>query len=363
MTRTAAVLALAFAIGALFGAVSQRSRFCTMGAIADLVVMGDATRLRMWLFAMAVAILGAYGLEAAGLADLGKSFYRGPRLPWLSHLLGGAAFGFGMVLASGCGARTLVRIGAGNLKSLVVFGVVAVSAAMTLRGLLALPRVHWLDPVAVAFPGGQDLPALLIGLGLPAAVAAPLVSFVLAGALAAYALAGREFRSPEPLLGGLGVGLAVVAAWWASASFGYLPEDPETLQEAFLATHSGRPESLSFVAPLAHTLDLLTLWSDKSLHMSFGVAACAGVVVGAAALALGEGSFRWEGFAGPADVARHLVGGLLMGFGGVTALGCTIGQGVSGVSTLALGSFLTLAAIVAGALAALHLQLRRSAEA
>ena len=353
MTQTAAVLALAFAAGGLFGAVSQKTRFCTMGALADVVLLGDRLRLRMWLMAIGIAILGAWGLQTGGGADLGKSIYRGATLPWLSHLVGGAAFGIGMVLASGCGARTLVRIGAGNLKSLVVFLVVGLGAAMTLRGLLAVGRVAWLDPLTLRFEGGQDLASIVAGLGLAPEVALAVVSLTLGGGLAAYALADAQFRQRDPMLGGVGIGLAVLLAWWASAHFGYLPEDPETLQEAFLTTQSGRPEALSFVAPFAHTLDLLTLWSDTSRKLSFGVAACAGVVAGAAVMALAEGSFRWEGFAGPADTARHLLGALLMGFGGVTALGCTIGQGISGVSTLALGSFLTLGAIVAGAVGAL----------
>ena len=194
MSQSTAVLILAFAAGGLFGALSQKTRFCTMGALADLVLMGDRLRLRMWLMAIAVAILGTWGLQAGGWADLGKSLYRGATLPWLSHLIGGAAFGVGMVLASGCGARTLVRIGAGNLKSLVVFLVVGLGAAMTLRGVLAVGRVAWLDPPTLRFEGGQDLASLVAGLGLAPGVALAVVSLTLGGWLAAYALADARME-------------------------------------------------------------------------------------------------------------------------------------------------------------------------
>ncbi len=158
---TALVLALAFAIGVLFGAIGQRTRFCTMGAISDMAVMGDPARMRMWLVAGGVAIVGFNGLAAFGLVRAADSIYAAPRLLWLSALVGGAMFGFGMVLASGCTSKNLIRAGAGNLKSVVVLLVVAFAGFATLKGASALVRVEWLDSVHVELPGGQDLPHLL----------------------------------------------------------------------------------------------------------------------------------------------------------------------------------------------------------
>ena len=158
------------------------------------------------------------------------------------------------------------------------------------------------------------------------------------------------------LLGGAIVGLAVVAGWYVTGHLGHIAEHPDTLEEVFLATNSGRAESLSFVAPQAFTLELLLLWSDANRQMSFGIASALGVIAGAAAMALATRSFRIESFRDPADLVRHIAGGLLMGFGGVTALGCTLGQGVSGLSTLALGAALTTAAIIAGASPTMKLQ-------
>ncbi len=355
-TLSNTVLWLAFAVAFVFGAIGQKTHFCTMGAVSDIVNMGDWSRMRMWLLAIGVAILGSAALHAAGLIDLGKSIYRTPHFTWLSYLVGGATFGIGMVLASGCGAKTLIRIGAGNLKSLVVFLVLGLVAYMTMRGVFGVFRVNVLEKVAITFPGGQDIPALLTAAGLEAKTAFGLAVLAIGGGLTAFCLLNRDFWTLDNLLGGLGTGLAVVAAWYISGHIGYLAEHPETLEEAFLATNSGRMEGLTFVAPQAYTLELLMLWSDTSRTMTFAIATVLGVIAGSATWAGLTGNFRWEGFASVEDTASHLLGAALMGFGGVVAMGCTVGQGISGFSTLALGSIVTFLAIVAGAVVTLKFQ-------
>ncbi|MFZ2971794.1 MAG: YeeE/YedE family protein [Ferribacterium limneticum] len=350
------VLWLAFAVSFVFGAIGQKTHFCTMGAVSDIVNMGDWSRMRMWLLAIGVAILGAGALHAAGLIDLGKSIYRTPNFTWLSYIVGGATFGIGMVFASGCGSKTLIRIGAGNLKSLVVFLVLGLVAYMTMRGVFGVFRVNVLEKAAITFPGGQDIPALLTAAGLEAKTAFWLAVLAIGGGLTGFCLLNRDFWTLDNLLGGLGTGLAVVAAWYISGHIGYLAEHPDTLEEAFLATNSGRMESLTFVAPQAYTLELLMLWSDTSRTVTFAIATVMGVIAGSGAWALLTGNFRWEGFASVEDTASHLLGAALMGFGGVVAMGCTVGQGISGFSTLALGSIVTFLAIVAGAAATLKFQ-------
>ena len=175
----------------------------------------------------------------------------------------------------------------------------------------------------------------------------------------AWALARREGRSFDNLLAGFGVGLIVTGVWWVSGCLGYVSEHPNTLQEAFVATNSKRMESLSFVAPVAFTLDWLMFFSDKSKELTIGIVSVCGVVAGSAAWSVATRSFRWEGFRDAQDTGNHLVGAVLMGVGGVTALGCTVGQGLSGLSTLSLTSFVAVAAIIAGAVAALHFQIWR----
>lgn len=351
------VLLYGFAVGVAFGAVAQRTHFCTMGAIADVMHLGDWSRMRMWVLAMAVAIIGFNAMVAAGWVRASASSYAGTTLPWLSLAIGGGLFGIGMVLASGCGAKTLVRVGGGNLKSLTVFVVLGVSAFMTLKGVTALWRVATTDAVVLQLPVGQDLPSLLAhAAGSQVQLVAGWLGAAIGAVLLTWVLWRREGRSPDVLGGGLAIGLLVVLGWWLSGRHGHLLEHPQTLEETFLATSSQRMESLSFVAPVGYLIDWLMYASDSSRRLGLGTAIALGVVAGSAAVALGTGSFRWEGFRGVEDTASHLAGAVLMGVGGVTALGCTIGQGVSGVSTLSLGSTIAVAGIVAGAVAALKWQ-------
>jgi uncharacterized membrane protein YedE/YeeE len=347
-----------FAIAFAVGVAMSRSNFCTMGAVSDIVNMGDWTRMRMWLAAIGTAILGTQLLAWSGTIDTAKSLYTVPRLIWLSHVVGGLLFGFGMVLASGCGTKTLLRAGAGNLKSLIVFVTLGLFAYMTLRGVFGVLRVGTVDRVAVEIAGGQDLPRLLAG--GDAALRRTLhlaLGLAVGGALLAFAFASREFRADRRnAIGALVVGAGVVGVWVVSGRLGFVEEDPRTLEELFAGTNSGRMESLSYVAPTAFALELLMFWSDQSKYVSLGIASVLGLVAGSAADALVSRTFRWEGLHGTEDTANHLVGGALMGVGGVTALGCTIGQGVTGLSTLALGSIIAFAAIVAGGVAGLRYQ-------
>ena len=354
------VLWASFALAVAFGAIAQRTHFCTMGAVADIVNMGDWTRMRMWLMAMGVAMIGFNVMVALGWVQAGQSVYAGPRLVWLSNALGGLLFGFGMVLASGCGSKTLVRIGGGSLKSVVVFFLMAVAAYATLRGITAVARVATVDTVSLTLASGQDLPSVVAKMtGASRGSLALLLSGSIGGVFIAFAMAKPEGRSADALLAGLGLGAVIVAVWWVSGRLGHLAEHPVTLEDVFLATNTQRMESLTFVAPMAYTVDWLILFSDKSKVLTIGIVTTLGVVVGSALMALLNRSFRWEGFGGSEDTANHIVGALLMGVGGVTAMGCTIGQGLSGVSTLAIGSFIALAGIIGGAVLALRYQVWR----
>lgn len=354
------VLWASFLLSALFGAIAQRTHFCTMGAISDVMNIGDWTRLRQWVLAIGVAMMGFAGLVALGLVDPTKTLYSSSRFIWLSAAVGGALFGFGMVLASGCGSKTLVRIGGGSLKSLVVFLVMGVAAFATLKGITAVVRVGTVDRVAVDIAAGTALPVwLAAATGMALKQAWLVLGGLLGGALVVWALLGRDFRKFDNLLAGLGIGGVVVAMWWVSGHLGYVAEHPETLQEAFVATNSGRAEALSFVSPVAYTVDWFMFFSDKSKVLTLGIVSVFGVVLGSAVAAIAGRSFRWEGFGSTEDVGNHLAGGALMGVGGVTAMGCTVGQGLSGISTLGITSFVAVAFIVLGAVAAFKYQIWR----
>lgn len=354
---TSTVLVSAFALAILFGAIAQRTRFCTMGAIADVVTIGDWTRMRMWVLAIATAIAGFNVMVGLGWVEARDSIYGGTQLLWVSSIVGGLTFGFGMVLASGCGSKNLVRLGGGNLKSLVVIVVLGVSAFATLKGITAVLRVRTVDRFFVEPPGGQDLPSLLAGLvGAAPGSMALILGVAISTGLLLWVVYRPEGRTADVLLGGIGIGAIVVAVWWISGRLGHLAEHPILLEEAFLATNSRRMESLSFAAPVGFALDWVLFFSDTSKVLTVGIVSVFGAVVGSAAVSLATRDFHWEGFANTEDVANHLVGAFLMGFGGVTALGCTIGQGLSGLSTLSLGSAIAFASIVGGAVAALRYQ-------
>ncbi|MEO8508879.1 MAG: YeeE/YedE family protein [Betaproteobacteria bacterium] len=357
------VAGLAFALAFVFGAVANRVNFCTMGAVTDIVNFGDWRRMRMWVLAIAIAIAGSGILSVFGVIDLSKSIYTGSRVAWLSGIVGGFLFGFGMTLASGCGSKTLIRAGAGNLKSWIVLFMLGIAAYMSLRGLFAVWRTAGLDPWRIDFgalgAATSDLPTLLGLVGLSAA-AKLWVPVVVVLALLVYVFKDRDFRAtPELIIGGVVIGLVIVGGWYVSGHIGYLAEDPATLEEKFVATNSNRLESYSFTAPVAYTLELLMLWSDQSRIVTFGIAGVLGMIAGSAAYALASRTFRWEGFGSVEDVANHMVGGVLMGFGGVAALGCTIGQGLTGISTLAFGSILAFASIIAGCVVAVRYQIWR----
>ena len=355
MTVEREIAWLAFGLGGIFGYVGNKTHFCTMGAVSDVVNMGDWGRMRAWLLAIAVAIIGTNVLVYTGGLNIAKTIYTSSSVNWLAGIVGGLTFGIGMTLAGGCGQRTLVRAGGGNLKSIVVFLFLGYSALVTLHGIFGWLRVDYLQAPAVTLQLNtiQTLPKILhlaskeAALGLALGIAALILVFV---------FASRDFRSSrDNVLAGLVVGLIVVAGWYITSKIGY-GIDPDTLETTYRGTNSHLAESMSFIAPIGYTMDLWSYWTDSSTIVTFGVAAVFGVVAGSFLYALTHKGFRWESFNTPQDMLRHIAGGVLMGFGGVTGLGCTIGQGITGVSTLSVMSFLVFACIVLGAAITMKVQ-------
>ena len=351
------VVVAAFVLGLLFGAIVQRTNFCTMGSIADIVGFGDWTRMRMWALAIAVAVAGTTLLAAFGLIDPADSFYATRRFTPLAYVLGGWLFGFGMVLAGGCGSKALVRAGAGSLKALVVVFVLGLVAYISLRGVLAVVRVN-AHRVGRVRPGDdQDLPAAAGGWRrFGRSRSASSVAGLVASALLVFVLRDRAALTTDVVLGGVGVGAVIVAVWYVSGHLGHLAEHPRNARRGLPPNELG-PHG-SAVVRRSGGLDARLPDVLQRQEQGDHDGRCIGMrrAAGAAASSLLSGRFRWEGFRDTEDTANHLAGAALMGFGGVTAMGCTIGQGLSGVSMLAVGSVITLAAIVVGAVAALRYQ-------
>ena len=367
-----------FAIALIMGAVVNKTNFCTMGAVSDWVNMGDTGRLRAWMLAIAVGVLGVTALEAAGMVNVSSTFppYRQNSLVWLENVVGGVLFGIGMTLASGCGNKTLVRIGGGNLKSVMVLGVIGLIAYFmvnpfpgsdkTLYSTLFYP---WTHPAAVALSTNQDLGAMLFGDRV--ATGRIVMGAIIGGLLLILAFASADFRSNvDNILGGLVVGLAVLAAWYVTSNIKVNSGgDILSLQayvqdwDLYAPADAVRPaaagplaaQSFTFINPMGQALGYAASGFNRTL-LTFGIMALAGVIAGSLLWSLVTRSFRIEWFASARDFVNHLIGAILMGFGGVLAMGCTIGQGVTGFSTLALGSILTFVAIVIGSATTMKVQ-------
>lgn len=357
-TLSTQVLWAVFAAAFAFGIITQRTHFCTMGAISDVVNMSDWTRARQWAMAVGVAMILFYLMAGLSLIDPHQTIYTATRVIWLSALVGGALFGSGMVLASGCGSKTLVRIGSGNLKSLVVFVVMGIAAFATLRGMTAVWRTQTVDTMTFDMSTSSAIPLWLsaqMGWGLTGTVA---VAFSVGVALVVWAIVNADFRSESNnWIAGVGVGVAVAALWWISGHMAFVDEHPLTLESVYVTSNTGLMESFTFIAPVSYVIDWVMFYSDASKVLTLGVVSVFGVIAGAFAYAVATQTFHWEGFRSTQDTALHLVGAVLMGVGGVTAMGCTVGQGLSGLSTLSLTSLLAVLGIVLGALVGLRFQM------
>ena len=362
----------AIVLGAYIDDVGRRK-----GLIVTLSIMASGTLLivlvpgyaSIGLWAPALVLLGrllqgfSAGAELGGvsvyLAEMATPGRKGFYTSWqsgsqqISIVVAAALIFVGYKLASFRGLPNVV----------VVLTVLAISAYMTLKGLFGQWRASYLDPVSVDLSqwglSAQGLPQVLARLtGLPDKTVLLITLSVVGLGLLAFVFKDKRFRAnPSHVFGSVVLGLVVVAAWYLTGHLGY-GEDPETLETVYFATNTRTLESMSFVAPVAYNLEMLMMWTDKSLRMTFGIASAIGVVLGSFAYAISTRQFRWEGFASMEDLRTQLIGAVLMGFGGVTAMGCTIGQGLSGVSTLAIGSFIALTGIVGGAVATMKWQQR-----
>jgi uncharacterized membrane protein YedE/YeeE len=373
-----AMLWLTFAIAFVLGAVANKTNFCTMGAVSDMVNMGDLGRFRAWLLAIAVVLTGVVVLETLGLVQPGNAFppYRAGQLIWAENLLGGLMFGVGMTLASGCGNKCLVRIGGGNFKSIMVMLIIAVIAYYMInpfpgsdQTLFTVLFYDWIRPLSVNLGASQDLGALV------SSDASNIARLIIGGGISllllGYAFKSAEFRgSFDNILGGLAVGLAVLAAWYVTSNV-QIDADGEmyslggyyTEWEMLADSNEGKPaesrplspQSFTFINPMGQTLGYAAGGFSPRL-LTFGVMAFLGVIAGSLLWSLLSRSFRFEWFSSFGDFAMHFIGAVLMGFGGVLAMGCTIGQAITGVSTLAIGSFITFVAIVLGSALTMKVQ-------
>lgn len=375
------VLWAVFAIAFFMGAIANKTNFCTMGAVSDWVNMGDTGRIRAWILAMAVALIGVIIIEASGTASVDSTLppYRGSNFAWLEYILGGVMFGIGMTLGSGCGNKTLIRLGGGNIKSLILFVTISIFAYFminpfpgtdaTIYSVLFYP---WTSPATASLSTSQDLGSVIGGLfSTDTGNARTVIGLLIAAFMLWFVFKSADFRSSfDNKLGGTSIGIAVLAAWLATSTLVTVDADGESLSWTEYASAESwdmieddaeaRPrdvgvQSFTFINPIGQTLRYGVNGFDNT-YFTFGLAAVLGVIFGSLAWALISRGFRVEWFANMKDFVTHLTGGILMGVGGVLALGCTIGQAVTGISTLAMGSFLAFGGIVFGSALTMKIQ-------
>ena len=331
-------------IGLLYGAVGLLSGFCMMSSLRGWWAEGDSRLVRTYALAMGIAIAATQLLATRGLVDLGKSIYLQPSFSAPLMFFGGLLFGYGMVLSNGCGSRALVLLGRGNLRSFVVVIVLGIAAQMTLKGLIAPARIAALQGSQIT-AAVTSLPAWLSTLGVNEVSARMLAASAMSGALIIFAFAHAPFqRARGQIAAGIAVGLLVAAGWFATGYLGADDFNPTPVT------------SLTFIAPIADTLQYVML--STGLTLNFGIVTVAGVFAGSLVTALATRRFHWEGFTSPRHMLRSTGGAALMGAGGAMAYGCSIGQGLTGLSTLALASFVAVAGILLGTAAGLRGALR-----
>ncbi len=344
---------LGLILGTIFGYVVYRTNYCAMGSISDIVNFGDYRRFRSWLLAAAVAMIGAWGVQFMGVVDLSQSIYLSTNFNWLGNIIGGLMFGIGMVFAGGCVSKNLVRAGGGDLRSLMILMVVGIFAFMTIGGLLGLVRVNIFAPVTVDLLDygleKQDAGSLLsLFTGTDVAQTNLMIMIVLAVALVFYCLKDKGFRSsPVHLVAGIVIGLCIIAGWFLTG----LASDE--MADTVVAV-----SSLTFVRPSGDTLEYLMRFTALGAP-SFAVVTLVGTMLGGFIAAVSMARFRVVGFADVNDTKRSLSGAALMGVGGVIGLGCTVGQGLTGFSTLAIGSMITFFFIFVGGVTGIHLLNRK----
>jgi len=369
-------------LSVILGAVVNKTNFCTMGAVSDMVNMSDYGRFRAWVLAIAVATIGVSIFEYVEMLNATDSFppYRAADLVYIENILGGILFGIGMTFASGCGNKTLIRIGGGNVKSIFVFIVIAVIAYYMTnpfpdsdKTLYSVLFYDWVNPMAISLETNSDVGAIIGGLlgGDNTNTLRLIIGLLVAGLMLFYVFKAADFRSSKDnILSGLLIGLIVIGAWYISSNVGIIAEDenyslPDYYSEWDMLAEDdeGKPatgralnsQSFTFINPIGQSFGYVKDRFDSAL-LTFGLVSVFGVILGSLLWSLISRSFRIEWFVDVKDFLNHLFGAILMGFGGVLALGCTIGQGITGMSTLALGSILTFISIIFGSSLTMKIQ-------
>ena len=339
LSTSTLLILIGLSIGLVMGTTARAARFCTFGAVEDYVLAGKSLRIKAWALAIAVAMISVQLMQHFGLARIDEAFYLNTQFGLAGAIAGGLLFGLGMSMVGTCGYGVLVRMAGGDLRAFCNFIVLALSAYMTARGITSVIKVNTVDTLAidVSEMGGQGLPHLVSYLtNIPVSSLWLPLGVIVAGAIFYYCFKDKDFRdSRRDIIAGFLIGGAVATGFYATGTIGADPFDPVRVQ------------SLTYVLPLGDTIMWMATFTGASI--TFSIAVVLGTIGGAAIVAVLRDEWRWEGFDDMREMRRQLIGSAAMGAGGITALGCTVGQGISGMSTLSMSPPIALASIFIGA--------------
>lgn len=328
-------------IGALLGALIQRTNFCMSNCFTSIKIFGSFLQFKAYMVALLVALAGTQLLTDLGMVHPENSIYLPKNFPWLGFIVGGYIFGIGIVFAGGCASRILVRTGEGHLGALVSVFAFNLTAGSALAGHLAYTNEYVYRRLAVALPTSR-IPDLL-----------GVSPWLIIGAFAAFlavwfAVSAKkdDFIGLKWPLTGLAVGLLIVAGWYVTGKAAGMIQADEFLAMDSTVVNRFRPTSLTFAKPNADFFDYIKTATGASL--GFGVATVIGVLLGSFASAMATRSFHWVVPANKDAFLSHLAGGLLMGYGAIISIGCNIGQGLTGCSVFGLGGLITITFILLG---------------
>ncbi|MEL0254672.1 MAG: YeeE/YedE family protein [Burkholderiaceae bacterium] len=340
------ILLCGFLLGVIFGFACQRSRFCFLGIISDAYIYRNLNRLSLYLFTLITAVMGVQLLAGSGFINPADSVYMNISDKTISSMSGGLLFGIGMTFCSGCTTSTLIKFGEGNIKSLIILILSGIAAISTMRGSLGSFRIHLFEDNFLARKINNFF-EYKVSFGIDMEWLWPILLLTCLAFLLFKQVKNLEVR--KNAIWGIIIGVCIVGAWFVSGNIGFLAEHPDTLESKYILTNSGKPESFSFIGPLAYSLEFFLYQSDSSKFISFGIIVLFGLLLGSFVSARSQKRFKIEFFSSKNDIVYCVLGSTLMGFGGVTASGCTLGHGLSGLSLGSLDSIIVVSSIAIGA--------------
>ena len=324
---------LALILGTVFGMVAQKQQFCFSGSIKDYILTKSTKRASSVVMAMIVAIISTAIMSSIFDIDLSQSNYYKEDINYFVIIIGAALFGIGMMLADGCGNRQLIKFAQGDSNSLITIIFIGIFAYATTKGIL----YGLLEPIInneFLINLSSFIPNITMNIYVVLAILAALLFYLI-----------KKIKRLPTLWDGVVIGILVSIAWYISGVMG------EQSMERVIPL-----AGITFVYPTAKSLELFMFYQVNEL--SFAISLVFGVLFGTFIMSFINKKYSF-GCTAAQNINRtkyNMIGGALMGTGGVLSIGCTVGQGLTGLSTLAFASALAIVTImISGTITALIL--------